>query len=379
MKTMPPATVKQHNRHAITRYLYEHGHVTKQMIERGLNLSLPTITQNLRALEDEGIVIRRELQESTGGRKAQTYGFNPRHRLAIGVAMRSTEIIACAIDLSGKTIAKITRTLPYRNDNAYYQRAGIIINEFAAGLEKNGDIILGVAFSVQGIVSADGETITFGLVMGNTGIKLEILAQSVRYPCIMIHDSDASAMAELWFDHTLTDAVCVYLERRIGGAVIVGNKLYQGPNLRNGTIEHMILVPNGRKCYCGQHGCMDAYCSPETLTEDYESVPGFFSVLEQGEMQHRERMNLWLDYVAQAIVNIRSVIAGDVIIGGEAANYIDDNDIADLRHRVEERTPFDTEHFVLRKSLCIEDQNVIGAALRFVEQYLNQICGHQSV
>lgn len=39
---------------------------------------------------------------------------------------------------------------------------------------------------------------------------------------MMIHDSDASAMAELWFDSTLTDAVCVYLERRPGGAVIAG-------------------------------------------------------------------------------------------------------------------------------------------------------------
>ena len=92
--------------------------------------------------------------------------------------------------------------------------------------------------------------------MGNTGLTLETISQSVHYPCMMIHDSDASAMAELWFDSTLTDAVCVYLERRPGGAVIAGGKLYQGPNQGNGAIEHMTLVPGGRDCYCGQrlHG-----------------------------------------------------------------------------------------------------------------------------
>ena len=36
---------------------------------------------------------------------------------------------------------------------------------------------------------------------------------------------------------------------------------------------------------------MDTYCSPETLMEDGESLPGFFSVLEQGQQEHRERFS----------------------------------------------------------------------------------------
>ena len=38
-------------------------------------------------------------------------------------------------------------------------------------------------------------------------------------------------------------------------------------------------------------------------------------------------MDEWLDYVAQAIVNARSIIAGDVIVGGEAAQHLEDSDI----------------------------------------------------
>ena len=192
----------------------------------------------------------------------------------------------------------------------------------------------------------------------------------------MIHDSDAAAMAELWFDHSLTDAVCVYLEMRPGGAVIVDGQLYQGPNLCNGTIEHMTLVPDGGECYCGQRGCMDVYCSPEALTEDGESLSGFFSVLEQGEQEHRQRFNGWLGNVAQAIRNIRSMLAGDIIIGGEAAHYLDDDDVTTLKKLVEERSAFHTDHFTLRKSLCLDNQNEIGAALRFVQTFIDEICGH---
>lgn len=334
MRAMPSTAVKAHNRSAMTQYLYGHSHVTKQELERELGLSLPTITQNLRALEDDGLIRKGELQDSTGGRKAQNYEFNPDHRTAIGVVMRSNELRLCAINLYGNVIEKRNDALPYRNTNVYYQRIGGIINNFAADVEKKHGKVLGVSFAIQGILSPDATTITFGTIMGNTGLTLETISQSVHYPCMMIHDSDASAMAELWFDSTLTDAVCVYLERRPGGAVIAGGKLYQGPNQCNGAIEHMTLVPGGRECYCGQRGCMDTYCSPETLPEDYESIPGFFSVLEQGERHHRERMDEWLDYVAQAIVNARSIIAGDVIVGGEAAQHLEDSDIEDLKARV---------------------------------------------
>ena len=376
MKTTPPASVKELNKRAITAYLYSKGPATKQMLERELNLSLPTITQNLRTLEVEGLIRKGEQLESTGGRKAQTFAFVCRAKIAIGVTMRANGLTLCAVDLGGNVISRKFKLLPYHNTDIYYQQMGVIINAFAAGVERNDDNVLGVAFSIQGIVSADGQTITFGNIMGNTGLRLDVIAQNVKFPCIMIHDSDAAAMAELWFDHSLTDAVCVYLEMRPGGAVIVDGQLYQGPNLCNGTIEHMTLVPDGGECYCGQRGCMDVYCSPEALTEDGESLSGFFSVLEQGEQEHRQRFNGWLGNVAQAIRNIRSMLAGDIIIGGEAAHYLDDDDVTTLKRLVEERSAFHTDHFTLRKSLCLDNQNEIGAALRFVQTFIDEIGGH---
>lgn len=376
MKTTPPASVKELNKRAITAYLYSKGPATKQMLERELNLSLPTITQNLRTLEVEGLIRKGEQLESTGGRKAQTFAFVCRAKIAIGVTMRANGLTLCAVDLGGNVISRKFKLLPYHNTDIYYQQMGVIINAFAAGVERNDDNVLGVAFSIQGIVSADGQTITFGNIMGNTGLRLDVIAQNVKFPCIMIHDSDAAAMAELWFDHSLTDAVCVYLEMRPGGAVIVDGQLYQGPNLCNGTIEHMTLVPDGGECYCGQRGCMDVYCSPEALAEDGESLSGFFSVLEQGEQEHRQRFNGWLGNVAQAIRNIRSMLAGDIIIGGEAAHYLDDDDVTTLKKLVEERSAFHTDHFTLRKSLCLDNQNEIGAALRFVQTFIDGICGH---
>ena len=139
MRAMPSTAVKAHNRSAMTQYLYGHSHVTKQELERELGLSLPTITQNLHALEDDGLIRKGELQDVTvtdttlsGGPKAQNYEFNPAHRTAIGVVMRANELRLCAINLYGNVIEKRNDALPYRNTNVYYQRIGGIINNFAS-------------------------------------------------------------------------------------------------------------------------------------------------------------------------------------------------------------------------------------------------------
>ena len=76
--------------------------------------------------------------------------------------------------------------------------------------------------------------------------------------------------------------------------------------------------------------------------------------------------------MALAVTNIRSVLAGDVIISGEAAQYLDDDDMAGLRERVVEHTPFGTTDFTLRKGMALDHQDIIGAALRFVEPYVRR-------
>ncbi|MCH9275190.1 ROK family transcriptional regulator [Bifidobacterium amazonense] len=420
---------RDRSRIAILRYLYRNRQATKQQLAHNLSLSSPTVTQHLRELAGLGIVVAAEPQASTGGRKAVPYAFNPRHRIAVGVCAGATETTLIAVDLYGEIVARLDRTLPRRNDAAYYQRVAGIADEFANGVEQSvrdaaagrsrgtgtsaaGDAtgddqpgsVTGIAICSRNIMptdvtggatkatgpdhdadgtgNADGADDTpdaatrphlaFADATGTPGFPVQAMRQLMHRPITPMRDADAAAAAELWFDHTLRDAACVYLDRRPCGAIIAGGRVHQNRTFRNGMIEHMSLVPGGRPCYCGQRGCMDVYCSPETLPEDYESLPGFFSVLEQGETHHRERMNEWMDRVAQAIVNIRAVIAGDVIVGGEAAQYLDDDDIADLKSRVAKLSPFGGgDNLRLRRGLCMDGQPALGAALSLIGDWLD--------
>ena len=101
MRAMPSTAVKAHNRSAMAQYLYGHSHVTKQELERELGLSLPTITQNLHALEDDGLIRKGELQDSTGGRKARAFAPVRDARLAVGLEITQNHVGAVLVDLSG--------------------------------------------------------------------------------------------------------------------------------------------------------------------------------------------------------------------------------------------------------------------------------------
>ena len=409
----------------IIRYLYTHHQTTKQQIAHDLNLSMPTVTQHIRELTAFGIITPGPLLKSTGGRQARTIVFNRNHRLAIGIATTPTTVTLRAINLYGETVADLNRTLPWRGDTAYWQRLSTIANEFAAQVIGNIGSIdstdnIGNVSAHHTASKAVSNTVTAATTNAATvlGIGLCIhdgrqsaaslnlnqtiqTIQTIHYPYALIHPADAAATAEAWFDPTISDAICIYLDRMPSGSLIINGQLHQPQHAasailhRNGAIEHMTLVPDGRECQCGRRGCMAAYCSPQTLPEDYESIPGFFSVLEQGETHHRERMNQWLDYVAQAIVNARSIVAGDVIIGGEAAQYLDHHDIAELTRRVIARSALPTYHgthrdgthsddtaqpqFTLRTARADDRQHLTGAALPFVTRYLTQLTGGRVV
>lgn len=74
---MTTSNVKRINKHTIYRYIYNEKAVAKQEIAQNLKLSLTTVTQNLKELEEEQLICRNGHYESTGGRKANVLAIAP--------------------------------------------------------------------------------------------------------------------------------------------------------------------------------------------------------------------------------------------------------------------------------------------------------------
>ena len=79
----------------------------------------------------------------------------------------------------------------------------------------------------------------------------------------------------------------------------------------------MIIVPNGKKCYCGKRGCLDSYCSARTLKRGgEETLEQFFDDLKKGVPENKRIWDTYLEYLALAVANLRMAYDCDIILGG---------------------------------------------------------------
>jgi glucokinase len=62
--------------------------------------------------------------------------------------------------------------------------------------------------------------------------------------------------------------VCVTLGTGIGGGIVVDGALYRGRFGIGGEIGHFRVVPDGRRCGCGNRGCWEQYASGNALVAE---------------------------------------------------------------------------------------------------------------
>ncbi len=367
---MTTKEVKKINRGRVYGLIYRERSISKQAISQKLNMGLTTVTQNLKNLEDEGWICKTGYYESTGGRKARAIEIVKNARTAIGVFILKHKIIFAAVDLYGNIICRSSAERNFEADEGYYRFLGEEVSRFAGAAEPDSRKISGVGIAVQGIISPDGCRITYGELLGKKEIETGELTKFIPYKCVLEHDSKAAAYAEIWGQPGISDAVVFLLNKNLGSALIVGGEVHHGKSMHSGTIEHMCIVPNGRKCYCGGHGCLEAYCSAESLQREAGGMPfdDFFDLVRGGDKKNSRIWKKYLSRLADAVRNINTVIDSDVIISGFLAPYLFRQDLDFLKEKTTQTPFFNNREIDIVRGKFGEIAPAVGAALPFVKK-----------
>lgn len=109
------AEVRRANRNRVYRYLYgAEETVTKQDLAYALSMSLPTLTQNLNELLEEGLIDNSETADSSGGRKPRILTVIPDARYAVGVELSSNPAGGAGSPGPGGGVPRCSAPLPGR-------------------------------------------------------------------------------------------------------------------------------------------------------------------------------------------------------------------------------------------------------------------------
>ena len=374
-KGLTTIALKKINRSKIYQYIYRSKLTSKLQIVQDLQMGLYTVSQNLNLLENEGLIEKNGYFDSTGGRKANAIQIVSDFRISIGVGILKNMFHITAIDLYGNTVYTDTIPLTYSNTAAYYQQITDKVKDFIEKNQYPEDKILGVSIATQGITSPDNTTVIYGNIMNNTGMRLKDFSRHLPYPCHLEHDSKSAAFLELWNHPELDSAVVFLLNRNLGGAIITNHQIHQGCSMHSGTIEHICVNPDGPLCYCGNRGCLETYCSANSLEQaSGMTIKEFFPLLR--EKKSPQLIQIWEDYLkhlAFAMKNLNLVIDAPIIISGYLAPYFTEDDTDYLLRQINSMTPFELKEEQILVGTHGQYTPAIGAALFYVKEFIQSV------
>ena len=374
-KGLTTSAVKKINRSKIYQYIYRSKLTSKLQIVQHLQMGLSTVSQNLNLLENEGLIEKNGYFDSTGGRKANAIQIVSDFRISIGVGILKNMFHITAIDLYGNTVYTDTIPLTYSNTAVYYQQITDKVKDFIDKNQYPENKILGVSIATQGITSPDNTTVIYGNIMNNTGMRLKDFSRHLPYPCHLEHDSKSAAFLELWNHPELDSAVVLLLNRNLGGAIITNHQIHQGRSMHSGTIEHICINPDGPLCYCGNRGCLETYCSANSLEQaSGMAIKEFFPLLR--EKKSPQLIQIWEDYLkhlAFAMKNLNLVIDAPIIISGYLAPYFTEDDTDYLLRQINSMTPFELKEEQILVGTHGQYTPAIGAALFYVKEFIQSV------
>jgi len=187
-------------------------------------------------------------------------------RLSIGIDIGGTRVKAGVVDPDGRVLERLSRATPTTSPMAVLDA----IAEIVATLRRRHHVT-SVGIGAAGFVDATQSTVLFS---PHLAWRHEPLRDAVRrrtgLSVLVDNDANAAAWAEWRFGAAQNeeDMICLTLGTGIGGSLVIDGRPHRGRFGIAGEFGHMIVVPGGRPCECGNHGCLEQYASGNALIRD---------------------------------------------------------------------------------------------------------------
>ena len=365
--------VKRNNRNRVFRFICKQETVSNPDVSYETKMSLPTVTQITKELIEKGLVEEVGELQSTGGRRAKALSVAANAKQAVGLDITKNHISLVLTNLKGEILKYDRIYQPFTAQEDYYRKVSGILEDFLDESGARRERILGIGVSFPGIVDLNREMITDSHILGVKSLPCETVSRFFPYPCYFLNDANAGAYAEGIRSESLDRFFYLSLSNTVGGAIFSNGELIQGKKFRCGEVGHMTVVPDGKPCYCGKKGCLDAYCSATGLSDLTDGkLERFFTELEQGKKEITDMWDKYTTYLAVAVNNIHMVLDCDIILGGYVGSYTEAH-IRDIWNKIAQRDTFAEGDTFIKSCTYKVGAAALGASLKVIETFIEQI------
>ena len=130
--------------------------------------------------------------------------------------------------------------------------------------EISGAEILGVGVGAPGPLDTKRGIVLLTPNLGWVNLPLrQIIHERLGLPAALDNDANCAVLGEWWVGAArgARTAIGITIGTGIGGGLILDGKLFHGASDVAGEIGHTTIDTEGRRCKCGNYGCLEAYAS----------------------------------------------------------------------------------------------------------------------
>ena len=282
-----PSRVKAGNQAAILKTIYLCGPIKRSEVARRLGLTLPTITTNINSMMARGIVRETGSERSIthfAGRKAHLVDIVPESRHFAGVEIQGMRRTVCLLDYRGKVLYQKEHTGEEREYGKNIALTCGMVDRALSACGLRPEDIAGIGVCLPGLVDTQQGVLEVRPSYSWTHKNIRAdMASRMNYPGPIYVENNACARAygaQLFRREDLGDAqtfAYLFLNQGIACPLVLNTAIDFGSVVGAGEVGHMVMVPNGEPCSCGNRGCLEAYASDTAVLRSWAQA------IERGE------------------------------------------------------------------------------------------------
>ena len=340
-KTQTTPRIPISNKLSVLELVSRYESITRREIAHLLHYTPMTISNTVTALIQDGLLVEKDsIKEKGLGRKPNLLDITDKVPLIIGISMTRKTLKCALMDFRSNVIAR--NETEFRDVKDNNELIGIIRSSVDKLLTENSRPLIAIGFSCFGPVDTRrGRIIDAQFFYGLNEIEIkEPLEAAYGLPVYMIHDANASALAEKYSGaaEELDNFIYIRITAGIGCGLVLNGKIYDGVHGLCGELGHTSINMKGPRCSCGNNGCIENYINTDLITKRINDFHKFnpeltwkdiVALYNSPQEMFKETMSEICDMISYSITNIINILDLDTIFleypGQDSGNRIEKN------------------------------------------------------
>ncbi|RBW70071.1 ROK family protein [Bacillus taeanensis] len=317
------AYIKKINRSLILSKIIEEEMISRADLSKITKLTRATISVQAADLLEEELIVESQQEHHSVGRKPIMLSINHKAGYALGIDLDYGQITFTLSDLMGKPVCSDNIEI---QTSHYEEILTILITQIKRYEEKCSHSrfgIVGIVIGIHGIVTKD-EVINFvpRLKWKNKDLKGD-LEKEFNIKISIENNANLCSFAEKVFHrHQSENLISISMYSGIGLGMLINGELLKGYHGYAGEMGHMIIVPDGKPCNCGNLGCWELYASESSFFKQlaeklqkqnltYEEIQKLINAKDQVTC---ELMDQFIKYLSIGLNNIINLLNPETIV-----------------------------------------------------------------